>query len=104
MASSYSKSVLRVAADAVSRIYDWVDYFPAFEIITGSYNDGAYFGGDHREVTESGVAHVMRCFIKNYVGDGGTRAGTTDGIAPGSGETGIPDYDCDEAALDPLRP
>lgn len=68
VATTYSKSVLRVVADEMWRSYDHVDYFPSYEIITGSYNRGAYFGDDLREVTEAGVAHVMRTFMRHYTG------------------------------------
>ena len=37
-ATTYSKSVLRVAAETIYREFDHVDYFPSFEIITGSFN------------------------------------------------------------------
>lgn len=66
VATTYSKSVLRVAAETMTREYSWVDYFPSFEIITGSYNGGMYYGDDAREVNHLGVAHAMRVFLKNY--------------------------------------
>jgi hypothetical protein len=68
VATSYSKSVLRVVADEMWREYAHVDYFPSYEIITGSYNRGAYFAEDLREVTPEGVAHVMRTFMRHYTG------------------------------------
>ena len=66
-ATTYSKSVLRVAAETLARSCDWVDYFPSYEIITGSYSRGAYYEDDAREVNELGVSHAMRCFFDNYV-------------------------------------
>jgi GSCFA family/Polysaccharide biosynthesis enzyme WcbI len=66
VATTYSKSVLRVAADEIKRSNDFVDYFPSFEIITGAYNKGAYFEDDLRSVKPEGVAHVMRLFLKHY--------------------------------------
>ena len=68
VATSYSKSVLRVAADECARTHDWVDYFPSYEIVTGPYSRGAYFADDVRSVTDDGVAHVMRLFLKHYAG------------------------------------
>lgn len=68
VATTYSKSVLRVAAEDVSRIDPRVEYFPSYEIITGSYNRGAYFEDDLRSVTANGVAHVMRVFMKHFSG------------------------------------
>ncbi|GFZ77825.1 GSCFA domain-containing protein [Sphingobium fuliginis] len=66
VSTTYSKAVLRVVADEMWRKYDHVDYFPSYEIITGSYSRGAYFADDLREVREEGVAHVMRTFMRHY--------------------------------------
>jgi hypothetical protein len=65
--TTYSKSVLRVVAEEIIQKYDWADYFPSYEIITGSYAGGAYYEDDFREVNKFGVAHAMRCFLNNYV-------------------------------------
>lgn len=67
-ATTYSKSVLRVAAGMLEREYAHVHYFPSYEIITGSYARGAYFAGDLRGVLEDGVGHVMRLFLKHATG------------------------------------
>jgi len=77
-ATTYSKSVLRVAAETLSRSGDWIDYFPSYEIITGSFSRGVYYEDDAREVNELGVSHAMRCFFANYV-EGGV---PTPGVAP----------------------
>lgn len=65
--TTYSKSVLRVAAEGARRESDWVDYFPSFEIITGNFNGGSYFEEDLREIHSTGVGHAMRCFLNNYI-------------------------------------
>lgn len=62
----YSKSVLRVAAQEAYDKYSCVDYFPSFEIITGSPTGGMYFEDDMREVNSVGVSHAMRCFLAAY--------------------------------------
>lgn len=64
-ATTYSKSVLRVAADALQRRYAHVHYFPSYEIIAGAFNRGRYYAEDLRGVTEAGVSHVMRLFLKH---------------------------------------
>lgn len=64
-ATTYSKSVLRVAAEMLSKNNNHVHYFPSYEIITGSYNRGQYFADDLRNVLEDGVNHVMKLFL-NY--------------------------------------
>lgn len=65
-ATTYSKSVLRVAAEALTRSCDDVTYFPSYEIITGSFSRGAYFADDGRSILESGVAHVMKIFMRHF--------------------------------------
>jgi GSCFA family len=66
VSTTYSKSVLRVAADVAAREFSWVDYFPSYEIINGNFNMGRYFEEDLRGVNSLGVSHAMRCFLKNY--------------------------------------
>lgn len=65
-ATTYSKAVLRVAAETLARDVPGVAYFPSFEIITGGFSRGLYFAEDGRSVTEAGVAHVMRCFMRHF--------------------------------------
>lgn len=65
--TTYSKSVLRVAAEMAARESEWVDYFPSFEIITGNFSLGRYYEEDLREVNSMGVSHAMRCFLRNYI-------------------------------------
>jgi hypothetical protein len=66
-ATTYSKSVLRAVAGDVADRFDAVQYFPSYEIITGAYNRGAYFGADLREIRPEGVAHVMDVFRQRLV-------------------------------------
>lgn len=70
VATTYSKSVLRVAAEQIRAQYSNVEYFPSYEIIAGSFNRGKYFESDLRSVTDEGVAHVMRLFLKHYMTQG----------------------------------
>jgi hypothetical protein len=63
-ASTYSKSVLRVAAGQVSK-ESGVYYFPAYEIVgTGGL---AYFATDRRSVSEEGVSRVMSLFFRHLM-------------------------------------
>ncbi len=68
-ATTYSKSVLRVAAEEVSRTLGATAYFPSYEIITGNYSRGAYYGDDLREVRPEGVEHVMRLFFRHFTAE-----------------------------------
>ena len=67
-ATTYSKAVLRVAAEQVVGRYANVAYFPSYEIITGLFSRGRYFADDLRSVTEAGVSHVMSVFMRHFVG------------------------------------
>lgn len=69
VSTTYSKSVLRTAADALTRQNAICDYFPSYEIITGNFNRGAYYDNDLRSIREEGVSHVMRLFMKHYAGN-----------------------------------
>ena len=66
VSTTYSKSVLRVAAGEIADAFEGVDYFPSYEIITGNFNRGRYFEDDLREVRPEGVDHVMRLFKKHF--------------------------------------
>ena len=65
-ATTYSKAVLRVAAEALVRRHADCDYFPAYEIVTGNFSRGAYYGADLRSIKPAGVDHVMRLFFAHY--------------------------------------
>ena len=62
VATTYSKSVLRVAAQDVADAAADVAYFPSYEIITGPHARGMYFADDLRSVTEDGVRQVHGTF------------------------------------------
>jgi len=100
VSTTYSKAVLRVAAEAMIRRHDWVDYFPSYEIITGSPTGGLYYGPDDREVNPLGVAHVMRLFQRHYIE--GDIAPTTSAMAMGDATTDDAVI-CDEALIERWR-
>lgn len=66
VSSTYSKSVLRVAAEEASNNFDNVVYFPSFEIINSPSNENRYLEDDLRGVSKIGVNHVMRLFKKHF--------------------------------------
>ena len=68
-ATTYSKSVLRVAVETVVRENQGVDYFPSYEIITGPQSRGRYFADDLRSVLPEGVNQVMKIFGHHYLGE-----------------------------------
>jgi len=112
-ATTYSKSVLRVAAEMMRRQHTNVHYFPSYEIIMGSFNRGAYFATDLRNVVEAGVNHVMSLFLKHAT-DGDSESGSAclaeEKKTPRPGDRSseeilrrsqeLIEVECDEAALD----
>ena len=65
-ANTYSKSVLRVAADMLSDRFDWVDYFPSYEMVVNSPSSFA-MERDRRHVRMEMVDAVTTAFLENYV-------------------------------------
>lgn len=68
VSTTWSKAVLRIAAENACRAVENCCYFPSFEIITSPHVRGAYFAEDCRAVLEAGVDHVMRLFFKHFAG------------------------------------
>jgi hypothetical protein len=65
-ATTYSKSVLRAVAGDLVQNYDFVDYFPSFEVVSSHPFKGAFFDSNGRDVTEAGVNHVMGMFARDF--------------------------------------
>lgn len=105
-ATTYSKAVLRVAAETLTQAHAEVHYFPSFEIITGAFNRGAYFADDLRNVTEEGVAHVMLLFLKHAANGGASAAVPTISLEKSRNAEFLEqsrvfvEVECDEIALD----
>jgi hypothetical protein len=100
VSTTYSKAVLRVAADEAERAHANVCYFPGFEIISGSYSRGAYYQPDLRTVTAEGVKRVMRLFLKHFAA-GGARADETEDDGALREARAAMDVICDEDAIGP---
>jgi hypothetical protein len=113
-ATTYSKAVLRVAADMIAARNPHVHYFPSYEIITAPFSRGAYYAEDLRNVIEDGVSHVMGLFMKHAMSE--EPAGDSPGSAPPPKSKTVAfqadkdhralarklvEVECDEAALDP---
>lgn len=103
-ASIYSKSVLRVAADEISKNLKQVYYFPAYEIITGPQAPESYFESDRRNVSSEGVEAVMDALLKSS-GLTSNLAKLEDKVSPRNSRLDdlskkIAQADCDEVMLD----
>lgn len=62
-ATTYSKSVLRVVAGEIARADPGVDYFPSYEIVTGTPFRARAYSDNLRTVTPEGVETVMSVFF-----------------------------------------
>ncbi len=108
VATTASKSVLRVAADIAARSDPRLDYFPAYEIVTGPQSGGIAFEDDLRNVREDMVATVMSSFAAIYLGTAPPDRSPGVRAAPASADALVAralDDECEEMmADDRLRP
>ena len=102
VSTTYSKSVLRVAADMLYRQYaERVEYFPSYEIITGNYSNAVYYEPDYRGINAIGVDHAMRCFLRHYTEqDAGAETDAPSAVAVAAVAS---DVVCDEEAIDQVK-
>jgi hypothetical protein len=70
VSNTYSKSALRVIAEEGRESHGFVEYFPAYEIVTAPSVGFRYFEADLRRVSEAGLEHVMRVFARHFLTDG----------------------------------
>jgi hypothetical protein len=67
VATTSSKSTLRVAADYLCKKFAHCDYFPSFEIVSSTATFGQFLDGDLRNISSRGVNFVMQNFKKSFV-------------------------------------
>ena len=106
-ATTYSKAVLRVAAQEAADELPGVHYFPSYEIVTGPQAKGRFYADNLREVTPEGVAQVMAVFLRAVAGVGAVAplppaapaapAASDEAVAASAGWI---EAMCDEAMLD----
>lgn len=103
-ATTYSKSVLRVAAEMLRKQFAHVHYFPSYEIITGNFSRGRYYAPDLRSVTEEGVLHVMRLFLQHATAGAVAMKAPDIDLAAADAylaqAEALVEVECDEIALD----
>ena len=121
VATTYSKSVLRAVAGEVADAYDYVDYFPSYEIIASAPFRGMFYKPNQREVSPKGVDVVMGHFFaamgidahaaperpvrRERAGGGGRGGGKVSGAPAEPGENAgeaasADDVECEEALLE----
>lgn len=64
VANSYSKSTLRAVAGEYAESRDYADYFPSYELVTGSPFRARFYADNMRDVSPEGIAFVMDHFFR----------------------------------------
>lgn len=110
VSTTYSKSVLRAVAGAMSDSWDSVDYFPSYEIITAPSFRGMFYDPNMRTVAGRGVDFVMSHFMAGISGsmpESVTGTKTTEeppkpkaAVPPEPPEAEVDDIKCEEEILE----
>lgn len=99
-ATTYSKAVLRVAAEMTVSALPDVHYFPAYEIVTGPQAPEPYFEPDRRNVSSTAIDAVMVAFLAAC---DSSRATQQQAPAPNAAQAlsaAISEIECEEAGQD----
>ncbi len=106
-ATTYSKSVLRVAAETARTLREGVVYFPSYEIVTGAHNRARFFEDDLRNVSPDGVSRVMAIFSRHFLSSEDGVARPAQSFAPQESvrdhlaeHRALADVVCDEEAIE----
>jgi hypothetical protein len=108
VSTAESKAILRAAVGQVLADRR-IEYFPSFEIVTGPHAAGRYFEQDLRSVTNEGVGHVMRLFLRHYTGAAEDAATPSSATLPSGAEgllqeqRALAQVVCDEEAIERRR-
>lgn len=65
-ATVFSKSILRAVAGELYNSFDFIDYFPSYEIISNPWLRTGHYAENLRDVKMSSVSSVMDCFVKSH--------------------------------------
>jgi hypothetical protein len=103
-ATTYSKSVLRVAAAQVAQAKQGVTYFPAYEIVTGPQAPQGFFEADRRSVSSAAIASVMQAFLRSCEESAGDAMPETPQVGPLAALSAqVARAECEEELLDAAR-
>jgi hypothetical protein len=74
----HSKSILRAVAGELTRRFDFVDYFPSYEIVASPPFRGMFFQNNMRTVHDMGVDFVMSHFFAQHKPDDASQTGAAE--------------------------
>ncbi len=66
VATTYSKSVLRAVCGELRQRFDFVDYFPSYELVTAPAARGVHYEPNQRSISSAGVRMGMEHFFSAY--------------------------------------
>lgn len=94
VATTYSKSTLRSVAGELAEKYEFIDYFPSYELIATHFSRGMFYSSNLRSVEQAGVESVMKIFfLEHGLGAEATPQASNANLDPD-------DVVCEEAILD----
>ena len=110
VATSASKSTLRVATELLYTRFEHCEYFPSYEIVSSVASFGQFLEGDLRNISPRGVNLVMQVFKKSFVDTSGLDAQPQSSLHSHSGVptrtigdslSAFVEAECDEVYNDP---
>lgn len=108
VATIESKSILRAVAGNVSKNSNVIDYFPSFEIITGTPFRGTFFEPNQRGINPKGVEVVMSHFFSGFDSKYGSSSNKKTINKPSEKQRNtveeLNDVVCEEELLDAFKP
>ena len=66
--NSYSKALLRCLCEEICRDRDWVEYFPAYEIVMDELRDYRWYAEDLTHLSRTAVNYILQRFFE-WAGD-----------------------------------
>lgn len=66
VANTYSKSALRAVIGEIAQQYDFVDYFPSYDLLASHPMRAMFYEPNMREITSAGVNFVMQHFFTEH--------------------------------------
>lgn len=99
VATTYSKSVLRAVAGELASEYDFIDYFPSYDLITSSLSRGDFYLPNLRSVSSRGVNAAMGTFFSSH-GEG-VNSSIVLNLKEGNGQDSVEDdVFCEDVLLE----
>ena len=67
--NNISKSILHLAIEALRKRYDFIDYFPAYEILLDELRDYRFYATDMFHPSDTAIDYIWKRFSETYFAD-----------------------------------